>query len=60
MLSVLALIYMLIEIQIISPFGLHSALYIWVAPAWLVWYLFARASAHPTPVQTVAPAVTAS
>jgi hypothetical protein len=51
MLSVLALIYILIEIQIISPFGLHSALYIWVAPAWLVWYLFARASARPTPVQ---------
>ncbi len=46
MLSLLALIYVLIEIQIISPFGLHSALYIWVAPAWLIWYLFARASAR--------------
>jgi hypothetical protein len=46
---------MLIEIQIISPFGLHSALYIWVAPAWLVWYLFARASARSAPVRTVTP-----
>jgi hypothetical protein len=60
MLSVLALIYMLIEIQIVSHFDLHSAFYIWVAPAWLVWYLFARASARHAPVQTVAPAVTAS
>ena len=45
-LSVLALLYILIEIQIISPFGLHSAAYLWTAPAWLVWYLFARASAN--------------
>jgi hypothetical protein len=60
MLSVLALIYMLIEIQIISQFGLHSALYIWVAPAWLVWYLFARASARHAPLQKIAPAVSAS
>ena len=45
MLSILALIYVLIEAQIISPFGLHSAVYVWVAPAWLIWYLFARSSA---------------
>ena len=44
MLSVLALIYVLIEVQIVSPFGLHSAIYLWIAPAWLVWYLFAHAS----------------
>ena len=54
MLSLLALIYVLIEVQIVSPFGLHSALYIWVAPAWLVWYLFARASARHAPIQAVA------
>ncbi len=54
MLSLLALIYVLIETQIISPFGLHSALYIWVAPAWLVWYLFARASAPAAAVPAVA------
>lgn len=49
-LSILALIYILIEVQIISPFGLHSALYIWIAPAFLVWYLFARASARTAEV----------
>jgi hypothetical protein len=46
LLSVLALIYILVEMQIVSPFGLHSAAYLWTAPAWLVWYLFARASAR--------------
>jgi len=46
MLSILALIYMLIEIEIVSPFGLHSPAYLWTAPAWLIWYLFARASAN--------------
>jgi hypothetical protein len=54
MLSLLALIYVLIEVQLISPFGLHSALYIWVAPAWLVWYLFARTSARTVAVPAVA------
>jgi len=55
MLSLLALIYVLIEVQIVSPFGLHSALYLWIAPAWLVWYLFARASAREAVVPAVAP-----
>ncbi|HEY1806466.1 MAG TPA: glycosyltransferase family 87 protein [Terracidiphilus sp.] len=54
MLSFLALIYVLIEIQIVSPFGLHSPLYIWVAPAWLIWYLFARASFPHAAVPVVA------
>jgi len=49
MLSVLALIYIAVEAQIISPFGLHSAAYLWTAPAWLVWYLFARAAARQAP-----------
>jgi hypothetical protein len=44
MLSILALIYILVEIQIISPFGLHSRAYLWPAPAWLAWYVFARVS----------------
>lgn len=51
-LAVLALIYILIEIQIISPFGLHSAAYLWPAPVWLIWYLAARASAR-TPAEPV-------
>jgi len=46
LLSVLAIIYILIEAEIVSPFGLHSAAYLWTAPAWLAWYLFARASAR--------------
>jgi hypothetical protein len=58
LLSLLALIYVLIEIQIISPFGLHSPVYMWVAPAWLIWYLFARASSNhagdPGPSSAVA------
>jgi hypothetical protein len=55
LLSLLALIYVLIEIQIVSPFGLHSALYLWIAPAWLVWYLFARASAREAAIPADAP-----
>jgi hypothetical protein len=54
MLSVLALTYMAVEIQIISHFGLHSAAYLWTAPAWLVWYLFARASARRVVVTALA------
>jgi len=42
-LSVLALIYILVEFQLVY-FDLHSTAYLWPAPAWLIWYLFARAS----------------
>jgi len=41
-LPVLALLYLLVEIQLISPLDLHSAVYLWIAPAWLVWYIFAQ------------------
>ncbi len=41
----LAILYILLEIQFASPFfPLASAAYLWPAPAWLIWYLFARAS----------------
>jgi hypothetical protein len=43
-LSALAILYLLLEVQIVSPFPLASAAYLWPAPAWLIWYLFARAS----------------
>jgi hypothetical protein len=43
-LASLAILYLLLEIQYISPFPLASAAYLWPAPAWLIWYLFARAS----------------
>jgi hypothetical protein len=52
-LSVLALIYIAIELQIVSRFGLHSAAYLWPAPAWIVWYLFAHASAREAPATAV-------
>ncbi len=50
-LSLLALIYLAIEIEIVSPFALASAAYLWTAPAWLAWYVFARAftGRHPAP-----------
>ena len=44
-LSVLALIYIAVELQLVR-FDLHSAAYLWPAPAWLIWYLFARASSR--------------
>jgi hypothetical protein len=47
--SVLALIYILIEIEIVSPFALASAAYLWTAPAWLLWFLFARFSVRDSP-----------
>ena len=59
-LALLALIYVAIEVQLVSPAGLHSALYIWIAPRLLFWYLFARRSAPQAPSQTVTPAATAS
>jgi hypothetical protein len=43
-LAALALMYILIEIEV-NRFDLHSAAYLWTAPAWLAWYLFARATA---------------
>ena len=54
MLSVLALVYIAIEIQIISPYGLLSPAYLWTAPAWLVWYLFARASSRQADAAQIA------
>lgn len=49
-LSALAVIYMLIEIEV-NRFDLHSSAYLWTAPAWLIWYLIAHASAHEvTPI----------
>jgi len=46
-LGALGVLYLLVLIQ---PFafsvGVTSRLYLWTAPAWLAWYLWARASAH--------------
>ncbi len=50
LLTILALLYIAVEAQIISRFGLHSAMYLWPALAWVAWYLFARASSRRAPV----------
>ena len=41
----LALIYFLIEFQIGFHVELHSRSFLWIAPAWIVWYLLARVRA---------------
>jgi hypothetical protein len=45
LLSALALIYILVELQLVH-FDLHSAAWLWTTPAWLAWLLFARASSR--------------
>jgi hypothetical protein len=40
--AVLALLYIWLEIQPFYTPGLHSHWYLWPAPAWLAWYLYAR------------------
>ncbi len=45
LLAVLALANLPIEIGLMCGIRITSALYLWTAPAWLAWYLFARASA---------------
>lgn len=52
LLSALALIYIAIEVELFR-FDPHSLAYLWIVPAWLVWYLLARANsgkADATPV----------
>jgi Glycosyltransferase family 87 len=40
-LTLLALMSLLVEIEMLCGVKLPSALYLWTAPAWLVWYLLA-------------------
>ena len=53
LLSVLAVIYILIEIEV-NRFDLHSRAYLWTAPAWLVWFLLTRASPREPAAASVA------
>lgn len=53
LMSVLALIYLLIEFQIGFHVELHSRAFLCIAPAWIVWYWFARASARKIPLPPV-------
>jgi hypothetical protein len=45
LLAVLALAILVMDIELLCTVKVISALYLWTAPAWLVWYLFARAAA---------------
>ncbi len=54
--AVLALIYMWLEIQPFYTVGLHSHWYLWPAPMWLAWYLYARAAEKRVAV-TAPPAI---
>jgi hypothetical protein len=44
LLVVLALASVVIEIELLRGVNLTSPLYLWTAPGWVVWYLFASAS----------------
>lgn len=53
-LSLLAVIYLAIEIEIVWPgILLASAAYLWTAPAWLAWYVYARAITRRQPAPAV-------
>jgi hypothetical protein len=45
LLTALALASLVIEIELVSGIKIPSALYLWAAPAWLLWYLLARGTA---------------
>ena len=47
MLSILAIIYLAIEVQI-NRSELHSVAYLWIAPAWIAWYVLARITQKPS------------
>jgi hypothetical protein len=46
LLAVLALASLVMEIGLVSGIKLPSPFYLWTAPAWLAWYLFAAVSIH--------------
>ena len=53
LLAALALLVLLADIEICGV-QIISPLYLWTAPAWLVWYIFARASAVREPLSSAA------
>ncbi len=48
LIAVLAFASVLLEVEAASGFKLPSAFHLWTAPAWLAWYLVARATARKT------------
>ncbi len=47
LLTVLAMLYLLLDLQLVFAVPLHSPVYLWPAPAWLLWYWLARRSERP-------------
>ena len=59
--GVLALLMVALQLQpYIFSIGLNSKLFLWPAPAWLVWFLFARTSQHAEQESTVPAAAPAA
>jgi hypothetical protein len=44
LLALLAVASIAIEVTLVMGYKLPSPIYLWTAPAWLAWYLFARAA----------------
>jgi hypothetical protein len=44
-LAILAAVYLLVEFEV-NRFDMHSKAYLWVAPAWLAWFILAHASSR--------------
>ena len=57
LLAILGILCLAIELQLFAAPKFTSLWYFWPAPAWLIWYLVARAS---TPATDAAPALAAS
>jgi hypothetical protein len=47
LLLALALSIVVIDLQLFRGITLHSFQYLWAAPAWLAWYLYAVNKSHP-------------
>ncbi len=54
LLAVLALAIFLADVELLGV-KVTSPLFLWTAPAWYIWYLFARASAHESPATAAVP-----
>jgi hypothetical protein len=51
LIAILALTNLPIEIALMCDVRITSLFYLWTAPAWLAWYLVARATASTSPVE---------
>ena len=60
LLAVLASIYILIEVETFHSFWEASPWYLWIAPAWVAWFLLARASARGVQAPQASPTAAAT